>query len=80
MRPVSTVDMYTRRLERAVIEAQGILVRAIDPHGISDELAMREVLAVLDDPGLLNSMVLNGALERHPDAVLLRIRPYRENR
>ena len=76
---MSAVDLYARRLERAIVEAQRILVRAIEPHGISETRAISDVLAVLDDPDLLSTMVHNGALDRHPDALRLQIKPYRGN-
>lgn len=77
---MSAVDLYARRLERAAIDAQRILVRAIEPRGISERRAISDVLAVLDDPDLLSTMVRNGALDRHPDALLLQLKPYRGNR
>ncbi len=73
------VDLYARRLERAIIEAQAILGRATQPWGIPAGEALRELVAVLDHEDLLRVMVHNSAHERHPDAIQLLVEPWRAN-
>jgi hypothetical protein len=71
------VDLYARRLERAIIEAQAVLGRATQPWGISEREALRVLLDVLDNENLLGVMVHNGAHERYPEAISLQDVPWR---
>ena len=71
------VDLYARRLERAIIEAQEVLGRATQPWGIPDSEAVRQLLAVLDHEDLVGVMLHNGAQERYPGAISLQVPPCR---
>jgi hypothetical protein len=67
------VDLYARRLERAIIEAQAILAAATQPWGIPAADAVHQLAAVLDHDDLLGVMVHNGASDRYPEAISLQV-------